>query len=409
MTSRISVLGAIRFDFILMLTLAVFMVFSLSSMYYKYRSSDIWKKLIIFICYLILTIPLVKWPGSVIKSGLEYYLKVIFFFFFTLSFVNTEKRFKVMILVFLGCQIFRGFEPAWLHINTGYWGDFAYSGGGVNRLDRLSGAPHDIVNPNQLAWVIVNIIPFLFYLGWQYRSLMWKLLTSALGIGLLYPLFLTGSRSGMVCLFVVLFAIVFFSKKRKRNLVILLCLFIPAFIIISGLLSSDMRERYRSLFDKSAVGADTAQGRIKGIQNTLSTIINLHGVFGHGLGTSRELNANFLGTTQATHNLYIEILQEVGVIGAFIFCSYIYAIFKVLYDTVKRNQISQNNSFCLRVVKSLLVWETMHLIYSLSCFGLASWEWYFFGGVTAVAIFFKEAEESAPTKMIKEPGKAYGK
>jgi len=385
LTARIPVLGIIRFDFILMVVLFVFFVLSLVDIQERSKDSDSTKKLIVFICFFLLTIPLVKWPGSVIRYGTEWYLKVIFFYFFTIAFITTEKRLKIFLVVFLGCQIFRGLEPAWLHFTAGYWGDVAYSDGGKFRLDRLAGAPHDIVNPNQLAWVIVNTTPFIFFLGWLDRGYLFKAVSLLVTAGLLYALMLTGSRSGLVSLFAVLLGIVFFSKKRWRNLIILCFVAIPIAIFVSGLLSPDMAERYRSLFDSSAVGADTAQGRITGLIRDLSTIMNFHGLLGHGLGTSAEVNANYLGARAPSHNLYIETLQEVGVVGFVLFLRYIYAIYKSLRLTVK-SIVNTKSNFLYSVIQALLVWEFMQLIYSLSCFGLSSWEWYLFGGMATVTV-----------------------
>ena len=387
-TSRVPLLGAIRFDFVLIVVLFVFFLMSIGETYQRYYDSVIAKKLVLFICFFLLTIPLVKWPGSVVRYGTEWYLKVIFFYFFTLAFVTTEKRLKIFLMVFLGCQIFRGLEPAWLHYTTGYWGDVAFSlvGGEMMHLDRLSGAPHDIVNPNQLAWVIVNVIPFIFFLGWVGRGYFIKATSVVISAGLLYALILTGSRSGLISLFAVPVGGVLFSKKKWRNLVILCFLVVPLVIVVAGMLRPDLVERYLSIIDSSVAGADTAQGRLNGLINNLSTIMNPYGLLGHGIGTSREVNANYLGSRQPAHNLYIEILQEVGIVGLVLFSRYIYSIFTSLMVSAKLS-IGKQDDFLCRVVQALLVWVFMQLIYSLSCFGLSSWEWYFFGGVTTVTVF----------------------
>ncbi len=406
MTSRAAFLGTIRFDLILMIILFVFMIASTAEILKRYRQSPVCKRLIFFICYFMLTIPLVKWPGSVINYGLEYYLKAVFFFFFTLAFVNTEKRLKIFLLVFIGCQIFRGLEPAWMHYSVGYWGDIAYShiGGKLDFLNRLSGAPHDIVNPNQLAWVIVSTVPFLIFIGWQGGGFLSKLLCLILAAGLLYAMMLTGSRSGLISLFSVFLGVVFFSKKRLRNLLLLLLVIAPLTILISGMLSPKMAERYRSIYDSAAVGADTAQGRIRGLENNFTTLMTPYALFGYGLGTSREVNSNYLGSAQPAHDLYIETLQEVGIIGFFLFAQYVFIIFKSLYITL-HNAPDEEHNFLFLLIKSLLVWVWMDLIYSLSCFGLSSWEWYLFGGLTTVSLHLYQLKTNTRQEIQIEPTK----
>ena len=400
LTARFPALGAIRFDFILMIVLFVFFLLSIGDTIQRYKDSDITKKLTLFIAFILFSIPLVKWPGSVVQYGTEWYLKVVFFYFFIIAFVTTEKQLKIFIAVFLGCQVFRGLEPAWLHYTTGYWGDAAFShiGGSMQKLDRLSGAPHDVVNPNQLAWVIVNITPFIFFIGWLGRDNLFKVFSIVISAGLLYTIMLTGSRSGLISLFAVLLGIVYFSEKRWRNLVILCFLVVPVAIVVSGLLRPDLAERYRSIFDSSAVGGDTAQGRISGLKKDFSTVMNLYGLFGHGLGSSIEVNVNYLGSSQPSHNLYIEILQEVGVVGFILFFQYIYLIFKSLILATKRMGTSQND-FMSRVIHALLVWEFMQIIYALSCFGLSSWEWYLFGGLTSVTLYLLDEQTRKISKI----------
>lgn len=394
-TERFPILGLIRFDFILMIVLSVFLITSLNVTIQRYRQSNIVKNLLVFILYFLLTIPLVKWPGSVVKYGIDWYLKVVFFFFYTIAFVDSEKKLKIFIFAFIGCQILRGLEPAWMHYTSGYWGDVAFShvGGTMTALDRLSGSPYDVINPNQLAWVIVNTVPFIYFFGWFKRKLFLKFLTTTVSAFLIYALLLTGSRSGLICLFVVFFGIVFFSEKRWRNIILFCFVIVPVSMIVSGLLNPNLAERYLSLIDSSAAGADTAQGRINGLFDTLSTIMNQYGFLGHGLGTSREVNVNYLGSKLVSHNFYIESLQEVGIVGAFLIFKYVYSIFYSLRDAIKTNEKTRNDFISL-LLKALIVWEIMQLIYCLSCFSLSSWEWYFFGGVVVVALKLNDEQKT---------------
>ncbi len=81
-----------------------------------------------------------------VKFGLEVYVKAIVFFFFTVRLVTTERRLQLLLLVFVLCQAFRVVEPAYLHVTTGYWGSIA-SMADWEYMNRLAGAPHDVVNP----------------------------------------------------------------------------------------------------------------------------------------------------------------------------------------------------------------------------------------------------------------------
>ena len=123
--------------------------------------------------------------------------------------------------------------------------------------------------------------------------------------------------------------------------------------------------------------------------------MNFHGLFGHGLGTSSEVNANYLGSSQPSHDLYLEALQEVGIAGFLLFLSYMYAIFQTLQRAVQNFPDEHQGCFLHQVIQALLVWIFMQVIYDLSCFGLSSWEWYLFGGVATVTVYLAETGERA--------------
>src|SRR5262249_35292679 len=134
------------------------------------------KWLLILLVYSILTVPFVEWPGSVIKVGLPNFIKAIVFYYFTIAFVKTERDLKLLIVVFLAGQVFRVLEPLYLNVTQGYFGSQASMAGGTESLDRLSGGPYDVVNPNGLAFIICTALSLLYFLmsrsSWKLRILL---------------------------------------------------------------------------------------------------------------------------------------------------------------------------------------------------------------------------------------------
>ena len=116
-------------------------------------------------------------------------------------------------------------------------------------------------------------------------------------------------------------------------------------------------------------------------------------LFGHGLGTSKETNWNVGGVDQKAHNIYIEILQELGIVGLIIFLMYVYAIWNCLKDAKSvLEESAEENRWLINFVTAIQAWVLMDLFYSMACFGLSSWEWYFFGGLAAVSHNFAHEE-----------------
>lgn len=386
MTSRVPVLGIARFDLILvgLTTCTAFLLRKKADL----ASSDFsTRPLNHLLLYVLITIPFVEWPGSVVRFGIENMLKVIVFYYFSITLINDRRTLKIFVSLFIILQAYRILEPTYLHVVTGYWGDRAFStvGGNLSVLYRLAGAPHDTVNPNQLAWVIVNTVPFLYYLGWQGRSTIGKILAACLFPVFVYALLLTGSRSGFLSLLVVILSIMLLGEKKLKRSILCLIVLLPLAFWMVGNLRDDQLTRYQSIYRKDVAGADTAAGRIKGLESGLSTVSSSI-LFGHGIGTSKETAANFLpGRSQLSHNLYIEILQELGIVGFLLFCLYVQGIWRNL-GKLKEQAQKNNDDWVLRFGIALQVWVIMDLFYSLSCFGLSSWEWYLFGGISAACV-----------------------
>ena len=397
LAARIPSLGLIRIDLLLgaLTLIVIFLQHGKDTLRLNELTA---RRLNLFLLYIFLSLPLVTWPGSVINFNLSEWIKVALFYVLVVGAIRTESQLRLLMAIFLACQLFRILEPLYLHITTGYWGDRAFShvDGIMSRLDRLGGAPFDVVNSNQLAWVIVSTVPFLFYLLWQWN--VWgKVLFGLLLLPLVNALLLTGSRSGLLSLGAVVIGMIFLSKNRLRNLVITSVVVIPLAFLMMGRLSMDMQTRYLSLIDSSVAGGDTKVGRINALFNWFSTISH-NPLFGNGLGTTREANWNILGgSNQITHNLYIEILQSTGIIGFILFMLYIIAIVKCLRQSqlLLINKGYDGNDWLVRLVSALLAWVFMDLFYSFSCFGLISWEWYFFGGVATVCHILAEEKEVA--------------
>jgi len=379
LTSRIPFLGAIRFDLVLAGVLFLITFALISQKGGKdCAANDTEKYLTILILYAIFTIPFVQWPGSVIKFGIEGFIKAVVFYYFTVTFVNSEKRLKILIFVFIVGQSFRVIEPLYLHITEDYWGSSAYMSGEF--MDRLSGAPHDTVNPNGLAYIILSIIPFYYFLS----SISWQnkvLCLIALPL-LLYALILTASRSGMLGFFVIILGIFVKSKKKLLFSVFVL---IAALVVIANL-GPDQLDRYISIYDDSAINAATTEARIDGVKGDLIVALR-RPICGHGLGTSFEANATFGGKLLVAHNLYVEIAIELGFVGLIIFLFFMKSIIMNFCESYKAlKQTLEENIFLTRIVDTMQVWLAMNILFSFASYGLSGYTWYLFAGFSVVLL-----------------------
>ena len=373
--TRYPMLGMVRFDVIVVaITVLATMAGGLAPTRTAAEKRVRWW-LLVLVAYVFVSLPLVEWPGSVLNRGLEAFIKAAVFYFFTTHLVTTNRRLAVLLTVFIACQTFRVLEPLYLHQTQGYWGSKA-SMANWEFMNRLAGAPSDIVNPNGLAYVILTALSFSHFL------MAGPILRTAY-VGLLplhlYTLVLTGSRSGFLGL-VAVYGVIWWRSPRK-----LLLTAIAGAVVLFALprLDAVSLDRYASIFTSDARNASTADGRLAGVIKNFETAMR-RPLFGHGLGTSAEANANFGGRAQPAHNLYAETAQELGFIGLGILVGLIVAMWRNTAETLKMLKQTQAAPFVLRVANSLQLFLAMNLLFSLASYGLTSYEWYFMAGLSEV-------------------------
>ncbi len=325
----------------------------------------------VFILIAFLSLPFVTYPGSVIKGNLPVFIKAIVFLYFTALILDTEKRFKWALVTFVVCQVIRVLEPLYLNITDGYWGAQTWMDGEF--ANRLSGAPYDIINPNELGFVIATVIPFLhFYLlpGKWYMKLLYFGLLAAL----LYALILTMSRGALLALLVVGW-VVFKDSKNKALLIIAGIIMVFAALAV---MNDAQRDRYLSLFSSESKQSKSVDGRVNGAIHEFGVGLT-RPIFGHGLGTTPEAKANNGFGVQASHNMYAEILIEVGFVGMFFFFKFIRQIYLQIKSFMGR--LEEMQPFHAATSKAAKVVFWMFILYSTNYWGLNQYYWYHFAGL----------------------------
>ena len=376
--ARIPILGLIRFDLLLVAITAVLAATLPNRTTQDDPGARTSRLFFVLVLYSLVTVPFVEWPGSVLDHGFEGFVKAALFFYFTTRIIQTPRQFQVFLDFFVFCQLFRVLEPMYLHFAYGYWGSGASMLGGLEFMDRLSGAPHDVVNPNGLAFIILTVIPFVFFRGRTSR------LARVCSLGLIpllgYGLFLTGSRSGFLGLLLIAIGIVIYSRHR----VILSVLGLIMFFFLFSSLSPDQVDRYTSIFSSESKNAATAQDRIDGVIEDFKVALR-RPLFGHGIGTSKEANTNFGSSYLVSHNLITEVAQELGFVGLAIYLAFLWSIvgnFRRTKEIVDHS--SQGQGYPRDMLLAMQVWLYMNLLFSLASYGLSNYEWYLFGGFSVV-------------------------
>ena len=188
-------------------------------------------------------------------------------------------------------------------------------------ISRLIGVDRSLGDPNSFGASIVYSLPFVRYLwlswpnGWQRKALIFYVLLAVACVGL------TGSRSAFVSLILWGMLTVWITGRHRVPLV--------AFALVGGvvgfaLLPAELQNRFTTIVNP-AVGPENAresgQGRIEGffIGCDLWAKYPITGV-----GPGAWLPAS--GRTIESHNLYGQLLGELGTVGVAAFGLMIFAL-----------------------------------------------------------------------------------
>lgn len=358
--------------------------------------SDPWgRRLLIVLIYSIVTLPFTMWPGSVLHEGLPTFVRMASFLYFCIFLCTTWQRLRLFVFVWLGCEIFRVLQPVYLHLTSGYWGDSTYLGEG-DFMSRLAGAPGDIVNPNGLGYIVASALPFMHYFAMQQRRWWIKLGYFGVALVMLYGLALTGSRSAVLAVAIDVVIIAWRSKYRLS----VFALMVVGVMVSANFMTADQLDRYESIFSSHTKGARTAHGRIAGMLGDFQLGLE-RPVFGFGLGTSHEANWNFRHDRFIAHNMYAEILIELGLVGLGIYISYLVAIGKCIADCrgflARAPPTREGYAFMSSLTAALRVWFPMAVLFFFSQYGLREADWYISGGIAAALYALTKLAATEPT------------
>jgi hypothetical protein len=314
----------------------------------------------------------------------EDYLKIAVFYVLLMSTIHTEADLKKITLAYL--------------IATGLY--FAHSlweyrnGKHVYKMDtyRMVGVDLTYNDPNTFAATIVYSLNMIlpFWMGADAPKWYRIPLLGYAGLCVLCVV-LTGSRSGLIALGVLATFFALYSKHR----LIYVALLMGCGALSWGYISEDLQSRFLTIFDPSygpANAQESAETRSQGF---------VHGVrlwqefplTGCGPGAFPQAS----GSSLESHQLYGQVLGELGTLGAIAFLAVVIAFLRNAREMRKLYDAHPHwpKDFPFYLSRAVFLTLLLLLIMGLAGHNLYRYTWMWFGAFQAIALHVVRLRDGA--------------
>ncbi len=218
------------------------------------------------------------------------FMPIVIMYLLIANGVTTEKKFKFTIQFIAVLTLILAISGIVQH----------FTGFGLGGAEMYRGRIQAIgifEDPNDLALAIVMILPFFFFLLTQSRSMLTKTISAVAMVVLLFALYLTDSRGGMLS-FGVISLLLFARKFGWVTGVVFGAVMIASMFVLSERMS------------EISTGEASAAGRIEAWVEGLS-MFQSRPLFGIGEGHFTEYHF------RTAHNSYVLCAAELGLVGLF--------------------------------------------------------------------------------------------
>ncbi len=314
---RIEMLGAIRFEFLLGAVLTAIAVPSLLTSATR-DDNPLPKYAIAYLVFVTLHLPLSQSFAVSWDTYVDRVLKFSCMTLFLWAFVRNPRTLRLFVAAFLLACLKLG-QEAFVGKVTG---SMVWENQGVMRLN---GAPGTLFgHPNSLSGLAVGTLPFIYFL-WPCVSRRARVALIVLLVFAVNIIVFTGSRTGYVGT-LLLVAFLFLRSQRKLR-------FLGALVLVGIVAAPLVPDQYVERFMTTFVGKEregsSKEHRLE-IAGDAWRIFLAHpqgvGIYGFAEARERQLGKSPMDT----HNLYLQVLADLGVGGAVFFGAFLAALWRQL-------------------------------------------------------------------------------
>lgn len=251
-------------------------------------------------------------------------------------------------------------------------------------IPRLHGSIDMYGHPNSFSGFGVCLLPFIYC----FFPLMNKYMKAALiflAICAAVIILFTGSRTGYIATtFFIMYALV---KTFRKSFAKFFFLAIPILITAIYFLPDDYKGRFGSIFTQQDQEGGSTTARMQILRDGLEVFASHP--FGVGISAFPTVRKEMFGRSQDTHNLYLEVLTNTGVIGLILFLLFVRAIMKANKEIIlmHKDYGSAESKFLTALSSAIIgyIWARLFL----GLFGMDMYEiyWWLAVGLTCANFY----------------------
>lgn len=318
---RVDLFAAIRLEFLLGTALLGCAAAAIASRP-ESNSSRLTKYICIYFLFLMFHLPLSDYPAISWDAFVNWIVKYACMALFIYAFVRSPRTLRIFMVVLLLAFMKVGQEAFFGKIT----GSMVWENQGIMRLYGAPGSRFG--HPNSLSGYAASMVPFLYYLFPAVR-LKWKLCLLLLVVFAINILLFTGSRTGYLT---VIALSGFFWLRSSGKIRFLAVLLIVAAIGVP-FIPKQYEERFLSAFVGEEAEGHSKEARMELAQDAWNLFVD--NPQGLGIYAFRYARADRLDKEQYdTHNLYLQAMVDIGLIGSVVFVLLVFAIGRELRWTI---------------------------------------------------------------------------
>ena len=307
---------------------------------------------------------------SVSWEWMNDFLKILLFFIMIVSLTDTLQDCEILLLVFGLLTATIAYEAIYNYI----------TGNIVESMDESKRMSYAIANVGMgsghvaLSNMCNQALAVAWYVGVCHRNIMVKVFGVCLFIVLLIGVVVSGSRGGFIGLGAFFMCLILFSKKKLRIIMFELGVIGIIFII---------KPEYLNFMKNVKVIGNTdmsTYSRFQGLTHGFQMLIR-RPLLGVGPGCYPIARRAWFGWGLWAHNIYGEIMGDLGILGVIAFYKFIRHYLSKAYNLIKLKLTLQPiDNMCNAIIVATII----RLIIGMGSHSLYIFFWYMIAGVVVV-------------------------